>query len=91
MASSRLMEFVPHTVCRVLARRKFQYFVVPLKVMVSCRRILRSRIGSQDLMISGNKTYVVVGSVRFAGVTALREIVELGSSIDIDFNIDNYD
>lgn len=31
------------------------------------------------------------GSVRFAGVTALREIVELGSSIDIDFNIDNYD
>lgn len=42
-------------------------------------------------MISGNKTYVVVGSVRFAGVTALREIVELGGSIDIDYNIDNYD
>ena len=42
-------------------------------------------------MISGNKTYVVVGSVRFAGVTALREIVEPGGSIDIDFNIDNYD
>lgn len=61
VASSRLMEFVPHAVCRVLARRKFQYFVVPLKVIVSCRRILRSRIVSQDLMISGNRTYVVVG------------------------------
>ena len=32
VASSRLMEFVPHTVCRVLTRRKFQYFVVPLRV-----------------------------------------------------------
>lgn len=31
------------------------------------------------------------GSVRFAGVKALMGIVELGGSIDIDFNIDNYD
>lgn len=29
-------------------------------------------------MIFGNKTYVFVGSVRFAGVTALRGIVEPG-------------
>lgn len=61
MASSRLMEFVPHAVSCVLVCGKFQYFVVPLRVAVSCRRILRSRIGSRDLMISGNKTYVVVG------------------------------
>lgn len=32
VASSRLMEFVPHTICRVLPRRKFKYFVVPLRV-----------------------------------------------------------
>lgn len=32
MASSRLMEFVPPDVSCVLARRKFQYFVVPLRV-----------------------------------------------------------
>lgn len=32
VASSRLIEFVPHTICRVLARRKFKYFVVPLRV-----------------------------------------------------------
>lgn len=31
------------------------------------------------------------GSVRFAGVAALMGIVELGGSIDINFNIDNYD
>lgn len=29
--------------------------------------------------------------MRFAGVMALIGIVELGGSIDIDFNIDNYD
>ena len=29
--------------------------------------------------------------MRFVGVTALMGIVELGGSIDIDFNIDNYD
>lgn len=29
--------------------------------------------------------------MRFAGVTALMGIVELGGSIDINFNIDNYD
>lgn len=29
--------------------------------------------------------------MRFAGVTALMGIVELVVSIDIDFNIDNYD
>lgn len=28
--------------------------------------------------------------MRFAGVTVLMGIVELGGSIDIDFNIDNY-
>ena len=55
VASSRLVEFVPSTVSYVFVRRKFQNFVEPLKVMVSCWRILRSRIGSQDLMISGNK------------------------------------
>lgn len=91
MASSHLVEFVPSTVSYVFVRGKFQYFVVPLKVIVSCRRILRSRIGSQDLMISGNRTYVVVGSVRLAGVATLMGIVEPGGSIDIDFNIDNYD
>lgn len=32
MASSRLMEFGSHIVSCVLARRKFQYFVVPLGV-----------------------------------------------------------
>lgn len=32
VASSRLMEFVPSDVSCVLARRKFQYFVVPLRV-----------------------------------------------------------
>ena len=36
VASSRLVEFVPSTVSYVFVRRKFQYFVVPLKVMVSC-------------------------------------------------------
>lgn len=29
--------------------------------------------------------------MRFAGVTALMGIVEPGGSIDIDFNIDDYD
>lgn len=29
--------------------------------------------------------------MRFAGVMALIGIVEHGSSIDIDFNVDNYD
>ena len=29
--------------------------------------------------------------MRFAGVAALMGIVEPGGSIDIDFNIDNYD
>lgn len=29
--------------------------------------------------------------MRFAGVTVLMGIVELGGSIDINFNIDNYD
>lgn len=29
--------------------------------------------------------------MRFAGVTAFMGIVELVGSIDIDFNIDNYD
>lgn len=29
--------------------------------------------------------------MRFAGVTALMGIMELVGSIDIDFNIDNYD
>lgn len=32
MASSRLMEFVPHAVSCVLVCGKFQYFVVPLRV-----------------------------------------------------------
>lgn len=32
MASSRLMEFVPHAVSCVFARRELQYFVVPLSV-----------------------------------------------------------
>lgn len=42
-------------------------------------------------MISGNRTYVVVGSVRLAVVATLMGIVEPVGSIDIDFNIDNYD
>lgn len=65
MASSRLMEFVPHTVCRVLARRKFKYFVVPLRVFWEApeRVICLNEDVVKKAMILRNKMVIIYGEL----------------------------